>query len=269
MKRISKLIWVPLIAGMAFSTRTQERVPENCSVPNTSFKAGEKISYAFYYAVAGVYLDAGTATFSNTLETFNGKPVFHIIGEGSTNSSYNWIYKVKDRYETFIDTSTMQALKFIRNVHEGTSKIYQNVTFNKTANTAITNDGVFKVPECVQDVMSSVFYVRNVDFSKLQMNDKVAFSMFLDNQVYDMYMRYVGRETIKTKYGKFKTIKIMPLLIEGSIFQGGEKMTVWITDDPNHIPVRIESPLIVGKVKVDMMGYENLRHPLTSLVRQR
>ena len=92
--------------------------------------------------------------------------------------------------------------------------------------------------------------------------------MFLDNEVYDMYIRYVGRETIKTKYGKFKAIKIKPLLIKGTIFEGGEKMTVWVTDDPNHIPVRIESPIVVGKVKVDMMGYENLRHPLTSLIKQ-
>ena len=92
--------------------------------------------------------------------------------------------------------------------------------------------------------------------------------MFLDTQVYDMYMRFVGRETIKTKFGKFKTLKIMPLLLKGSIFEGGEKMTVWVTDDDNHIPVRIESPLVVGKIKVDMMSYENLRHPLKSLIRQ-
>jgi hypothetical protein len=175
---------------------------------------------------------------------------------------------VKDKYETFIDTATMQPLKFIRNVHEGDYKLYHNVTFNKASNTAITNNGVFKVPSCVQDVVSAVFYVRNVDFSKLRPNDKVAFSMFLDNQVYDMYMRYVGKETIRTKYGRFRTLKIMPLLIEGSIFEGGEKMTVWVTDDDNHIPVRIESPLVVGNIKVDMMGYENLRHPLKSLIRQ-
>ena len=80
---------------------------------------------------------------------------------------------------------TMQALKFVRNVNEGGYKKYQNVTFNKTANTAVTNDGVFKVPVCVQDVVSAVFYARNIDFSKLHPEDKIAFSMFLDNEVYE------------------------------------------------------------------------------------
>jgi hypothetical protein len=91
--------------------------------------------------------------------------------------------------------------------------------------------------------------------------------MFLDNEVYGMYIRYLGKETVKTKYGKFKAIKFKPLLIKGTIFEGGEKMTVWVTDDDNRIPVRIESPIVVGKVKVDMMSSKNLRYPLTSLVK--
>jgi len=159
-------------------------------------------------------------------------------------------------------------LKFIRNVNEGGYKKFQTVTFNKAANTAVTNDGVFKVPPCVQDVVSSVFYARNIDFSRLRPNDKIAFSMFLDNEVYNMYIRYLGKETIKTKYGKFRAIKFKPLLIQGTIFEGGEKMTVWVSDDANHIPVRIESPIVVGKVKIDMMSFENLRHPLTSLLKK-
>jgi hypothetical protein len=89
--------------------------------------------------------------------------------------------------------------------------------------------------------------------------------MFLDDEVFNMYIRYLGKEDIKTRYGKFRAIKFKPLLIKGTIFEGGEKMTVWVSDDANKIPVRIESPITVGSVKVDMMGYKNLRYPLTSL----
>jgi hypothetical protein len=81
-----------------------------------------------------------------------------------------------------------------------------------------------------------------------------------------MYIRYMGREVVKTRYGKFRCIKFKPLLLKGSIFEGGEKMTVWVTDDANRLPVRIVSPIIVGSIKVDMMTYYNLRHPLTSLI---
>ncbi|MEI9945654.1 MAG: DUF3108 domain-containing protein [Chitinophagaceae bacterium] len=269
MKGIYKITFVAVIALMAFTTKTEKPYEEACSLKNTAFKAGEKVTYTVYYAVAGIYVNAGTAIFTNTLETLNNKPVYHIVGEGNTNSSYDFLYKVRDKYETYIDTGNLQTLKFVRNVNEGGYKKYQNVTFNKTANTAVTNDGLFKVPVCVQDVVSAVFYARNIDFSKLRVDDKITFSMFLDNEVYEMYIRYLGKETIKTKYGKFNTIKFKPLLIKGSIFDGGEKMVVWVTDDENHIPVRIESPIVVGKVKIDMMNYENIRYPLTSLVRRR
>ena len=245
--------------------------PQNefCGIQNRSFTVGEKVSFTVYYAVAGIYVNAGTASFSSTLETLNNRPVYHITGEGKTNSSYDWIYKVRDKYETYIDTSTMQPLKFVRNVNEGGYKKYQNITFNKTTNTAVATDGVFKVPACVQDVVSSMYYARNIDFSKLQPGDRIPFSMFLDNEIFNMYIRYMGKETIKTKYGKFRAIKIKPLLLKGQIFEGGENMNVWITDDANHIPVRVESPLVVGKVKIDMMSHENLRHPLSSLVKRK
>ena len=125
---------------------------------------------------------------------------------------------------------------------------------------------MYKVPECVQDVLSAIFYARNINFDQYKKDDKIQFSMFLDNEIYEMYIRYLGKETVKTRYGKFKAIKFKPLLIKGTIFEGGEKMTVWVSDDGNRIPVRIESPISVGSIKVDMIYNRNLRHQLTSLI---
>lgn len=257
--------------GIVSSSMTQEPVPDGdfCGVRNNAFVAGEQLTFTVFYNVAGVYVNAGTATFSNSLEKLAGKTVYHIVGDGKTNPSYDWIYKVRDRYETYIDTSTMQPLKFIRNVNEGGYKKYENITFNRSANTAVTTKGVYKVPGCVQDVISAIYYARNVDFSKYKSGDRIPFTMFLDNEVYNMYIRYLGKEDIKTKYGKFKAIKFKPLLVKGTIFEGGEKMTVWVSDDQNKIPLRIESPIVVGTVKVDMMSYKNLRYPLNSLKKLR
>ncbi|OQY96398.1 MAG: hypothetical protein B6D37_02570 [Sphingobacteriales bacterium UTBCD1] len=270
MRRSKRIVILGFVLmQFAFSIKSRQPQDDFCGIRNTSFQSEEMVNFTVYYSVAGIYVNAGNATFRVDLENMNNRPVYHITGDGKSNSSYDWIYKVRDRYESYIDTATMQPLKFIRSVNEGGYKKYQNVTFNKTANTAISNEGVFKVPGCVQDVVSAMFYARNIDFSKYQPDDRIPFSMFLDNEVYNMYIRYLGKETVKTKYGKFRTIKIKPLLVKGTIFEGGEKMTVWISDDNNHIPVRIESPLVVGSVKIDMMDYDNLRHPLTSLIKLR
>lgn len=239
---------------------------EFCGIRNTAFLQGESITFNIFYAVVGIYVNAGTATFNTTLEKINNKAVYHVVGDGKSNSNYDWIFKVRDRYETYIDTNNLQPLRFVRNINEGGYKKVQNVTFNPQTNTAITNEGVFKVPPCVQDVLSSIYYARNIDFSKYNVDDRIPFNMFLDNEVYNLYLRYMGKETIKTKYGKFRAIKFKPLLVKGTMFNGGEKMTVWVSDDPNHIPLRIESPIVVGTVKIDMMQYSNLRYPLSSMV---
>src|SRR5450432_3876979 len=265
MKSVTGIV-LALIIAISFPLRAED---DFCGLQNHAFKVGESITYRVYYKLAGVYIAAGEATFVCALEDLAGKAVYHVTGDGKTYSFYDNFFKVRDKYETFIDTSNLQPLKFIRNVNEGTYKKYENISFNKTAHTAITNNGVYKTPDCVQDVLSTMYYARNINFDKYKPGDKIPFSMFLDNQVYSIYIRYVGKETIKTRYGKFRSIKIKPLLIKGTIFQGGEKMDVWIGDDANHIPVRVESPISVGSIVVDMMDFHNLRSPLSSLVSRR
>ena len=254
---------------MGFTSFLQPvRLPTDtfCGVRNTSFQAGEVVTMKVFYNSLGIYIGAGEASFTTTLERFNGKTVYHCVGDGKSYSFFDNFFRVRDRYETYIDTSTMLPLKFIRNVDEGGYKIYNNVTFNQSAGTAVSTNGVFKTPNCIQDVISAIYYARNINFDNYKPGDKIPFDMFLDDEIYHLYVRYLGKETVKTRYGKFKAIKFKPLLIKGTMFKGGEKMTVWVSDDANHLPLRVESPISVGSIKVDMYGYKNLRYPLTSLV---
>ncbi len=239
---------------------------EFCGIRNTSFSAGEKVVMKVFYNAAGAYIGAGEATFTANVERYNGKAVYHCIGEGKTYPFFDKFFQVRDRYESYIDTNTLSPYKFTRNVTEGNTKIYNNVSFNQAANTAISTNGVFKITPCMQDVVSAVYYARNIDWSKYSPGDKVPFDMLLDDEIYHLYIRYIGKEKVKTQYGKFNAIKFKPLLIKGTIFDGGEKLTAWVSDDPNHLLLRVESPIAVGNIKVDMMSYSGLRYPLTSLI---
>ncbi len=237
-----------------------------CGTNNKVFLEGERITLKVFYSVIGIYIEAGTAQLSLKKEVLDNKTYFHAIGDGFSNPRYDWIFKVRDRYETYLDTNTLKPYKFIRNVNEGGYKKFENVTFNHENNTATSKNGTFAVPPCIQDVISAVYYARNIDFNKYKPNDKIPFSLFIDDEVNNLFIRYIGKEEIKTKYGKFRAIKLKPLLIKGDIFEGGEKMTLWVSDDQNHIPLRAESPISVGSVKVDMMGFSNLRYPLSSRI---
>jgi hypothetical protein len=264
MKKI--LIAATFILSAAF-VQYNRPVPD-CNIINNSFADGETVLYKIYYSLAGVYLEAGQVNFTCKKEELEKKSVFHITALGKTIPFYDHLYKVRDRYETFIDSATLLSYEFNRSVYEGGIKKYENIRFDRQFHTAITNAGVYKIPECALDVLGALYYIRNLSVDNLKEGDKIAFDMFMDNQLYPSYVRYMGRELITTRYGKFHAIKIRPLLIKGTMFDAGEKMTVWVSDDGNHIPVRIQASIKIGSVKADLMEFNNLRWPLSSMISQ-
>lgn len=260
LKRLGFSIILSLIFTSAFAQN------DFCSIRNHSFQDGERLNFKVYYNMGRIWINAGDAVFTTGTEMLNGRKVFHITGEGKTSKSYEWFYKVHDTYESFIDVESLLPAKFVRNVNEGGFKIYNNVSFNQNVGQAVSTKGIYNIPKCTQDVLSAIYYARNIDYNRYKPGDKIPFNLFLDDKLYSLYIRYVGKERINTRYGTFNAIKIVPLLIEGSIFKGGEKMVVWVSDDNNHLPLRVESPILVGSIKVDLMGYDKLRNPFSSLV---
>ena len=137
MKLLSLLVPLLLVLSGFWSGPVQH-APNDffCGTRNTAFKSEERITYVVYYTVVGLYINAGTAVFSTRLDKINGQPVYHVVGTGTTHPSYDWVYRVRDRYESYIDTATLQPLRFIRNVDEGGYKINQRYEFNKNTNIA-------------------------------------------------------------------------------------------------------------------------------------
>jgi len=244
-----------------------KQAKEICSQSNTSFNVGEKITYTIFYNVIGLYVNAGDAQFTITPTKWEGDAAFAFTATGNSNRRYDWIFRVRDKYESIVDSKTLLPYFFSRSINEGSFHQNQNITFNQKNNEVTTHKGEsFKSADCTFDVISAVYAARNLDFKNLQVNEKVYLNFFLDNELYPSYFKYLGKEEIRTKFGKFRAIKIAPLLVKGSMFEGGEHMTIWVTDDENHIPIRIETPIIVGSIKVDMKSYEGLRYPLSSLI---
>jgi hypothetical protein len=239
-----------------------------CNQTNTSFNAGEKIHYVIYYNVMGMYVNAGNADFTALASVFNGNSTYTLTATGNSNSKYDWIFKVRDKYESIVDSKTLLPYQFVRQINEGSFHTRETISFNQQAKVATTSTapGVFNTADCTYDVISAIYAARNINFASSQKNDKINLSFFLDKTLYPSYFKYLGRYQMTTQYGTFNVIKLAPLLVKGTVFDGGEKMAVWVTDDANHIPVRIETPLVVGSIKVDMLSFENLRYPLSSLI---
>lgn len=231
-----------------------------------SFGSGEQLRYSVSYTLGGAAIKAGEAHFETLSEPMNGQTVFHVVATGRTLPFYDPFFKVRDRYETYMDTASLRPYRFIRRVSEGNYTKYEHVTFNKDF-TAICDSGLYKLPADVKDVVSAMYSLRNVDYSKLSADVKLPFILFLGNTLYRMYVRYVGREIVSTSMGRFNAIKLKPLLLKSAAFRGGETMTIWISDDANRIPLRIESEVSVGSIVAELDRFEKIRYPLSSAVK--
>ena len=249
---------------------------KNCSVNNQSFKPGEEFKYKIYYNWGAIWMAAGEASFNAFLTNLNGRNVYHFVGLGSTYSKYDWFYKVRDRYESYADTASLKPIRFIRDAKEGGSYTFDDYVFNRQKNKVYTDairnkksaklDSI-NITACTNDVMTAIFYARCLDFSLYKPKDTIPITFVLDGQLFPSYIRYLGKETIQSDLlGKVRCIKLSPKLIEGTIFKGGEGMIVWVTDDENKMPVYVETPIVVGTIKVKLFSYSGLRNKIDCII---
>jgi len=239
---------------------------DTCSAPNNSFAAGEKIVYKIAFKWGPIWLSAGEASFTLENAKYNGADALHAIGSGETYKSYDWFFKVRDKYESYFDAKSMTPYKFIRDVNEGGYSFYQNVTFKPAENKAVSLNGTYAVPNCTQDVVSAIYYSRCINWNQYKANDTVPITIFLDDKVYSLHVRYLGKEDIEIKSGKYHCIVFKPLLIKGTIFKGGEEMKVYVTDDDNKIPVLVSSPILIGEIRCELSSTAGLRNPMKAKV---
>jgi len=268
---LNKLCFLYFIL-FGFSSFSQE-----CETQNKSFSGGEQVDYTIYYHLAGVWVSAGEVNFKVDTVTINKKPYYHLDSYGVTFKKYDWIYKVRDHYQAYVNQSTLQPLRFKRKVDEGSTHIREDYIFNYNKKKAITlrqmgEDKPFvkdtvDLAACSYDVMSMIYVARNLNYDNLSEGDKIPISIFLDNKSHPSYIEFLGKETLKVKgLGEFNCIKFSPLLIEGTIFNSGDGMTVYVTDDKNRVPLLIETPILVGSIRARVNKMEGLRHPLSSKI---
>ena len=245
-----------------------------CTVTNFVFKDGEKVTYNAVYNWGFIWLNAGLVTFTVDSVKKNNKPAYHFKAVGVTHKGYDKLFTVRDTFQSFVDQVSMKPFEFIRSTKEGSYTAYEHYSFDKDKRkikTKISKGGgatVFKTidwPECGLDIVSLVYYARNLDFSKYKSGDKIPIVMVIDGEVFDLYIRYLGREEVKTREGRrFRCLKFSPLLVEGTIFKAGEDMTVWMTDDNARIPILVEAKILVGSVKAVFVDAQGLRNPITA-----
>lgn len=195
--------------------------------------------------------------------SINDKSSFHIVGKGRTAPFFDWFFKVRDVYETFIDTTTLLPVVFNRNVNEGGYVIKQNYNFNHKDGIVVTQDSIFNIHINTQDMLSAFFYARTFNKDSILNRGSFSIPIFMDNENYFLEIKYLKNEIIETKWGKVNCMVFKPKMQEGRVFEDGEEMKIWITDDKNHLLLRVETKIWAGLIKAVLEKYKNVKYPLS------
>jgi hypothetical protein len=261
------LMLVTLWTGHVVTGQTKD-----CNIQRFSFQPGEEARYRISYSWLFLWTDVGEVWFSAKESRVKDIPCLHLLAVGATYKSWDWFFKVRDRYESWVYPESLKPIAFKRDVYEGGYTIKHHYLFNHTKGIAYTqtqsNDNpvlqdTVPIPGCTFDLVSILYYVRNLDLTGCRINDTIPITLLIDNEIYTIYFRYLGTEKKKIrKLGEIDCMKFSAMLIQGSVFNKGEKMVIWVTHDKNRLPVYIESPILVGSVRGTLIDIKGNRYPL-------
>lgn len=231
-----------------------------------AFKSGESLRYKMSYSG---FLRAGTTVLEIEEKELKGEKVFYTKGTGWTSGMIGWFFKVDDVYQSYFDKNKIKPYLFKRKINEGGYKKNIITTFNHQSNTAYVQDFIKQKDTTiavlnVQDILSAFYYMRNQNVKNMKKGDEIAIDIFLDNQIYPFKLRFLGKQTLKTKFGKVKTLIFRPLVQSGRVFKAQESVTLWITDDDNKIPIKMEASLAVGSLRAELETYKGLANEFNS-----
>ncbi|MBA9079694.1 MULTISPECIES: DUF3108 domain-containing protein [Rufibacter] len=237
------------------------------TMKNDSFAPGEVLQYKVHYGI----INAGEATInvSSNLQRINNRPCYLTTVSGKTTGSFDFFHRIRDTWSSFIDTSTMQPLRFHRNIEEGSYKRKETTDFDHARNVVVVNDSrdkeknqVYKVPDNVQDMVSGFYYLRTLDLDSYKPGQTLKMSGFLGDEVFDMTVTYKGVTTVDTKAGKIRAHRLTPKMPSNKLFKGEDAISVYFSNDENKAPVLFEAEMFVGSVKVNLYKYSGLKSRL-------
>lgn len=234
------------------------------TVDNQAFGFGERLDYDVGYK----FITAGKASFIVGPEPvmIDGRKCYDIRFDVASLESLDWLYRVRDRYRTYVDIDGIFPWKFEQRIREGNYKRDFTATFDQVEKKARTTDGTFDVPPFVHDVVSAFYFVRTHDLKKLRKGQTIALKNFFDKQSYDLEVKILGRQRIEVKAGTFDCVVIEPLVKEGGLFKSDGRILIWLSDDDRKIPVKVSTKVVIGSIDAELTGYRGLRGPLSARV---
>jgi hypothetical protein len=259
--KISVFILILTGLSFAFVPADSSDAEEFRVLENKAFDVGERLTFNLNYG----FVTAGVATMHiPRTRRISGREVYQITFEVNSVPSFDWFYKVRDRYESYLDVKGLFPWRFEQHIREGSYSRDFAAIFDHRRGIAKTSEGEYEIPLYVNDIVSAFFYARTLDYSNMKIDDRIHLQNFYKDKVHELDVKYLGKETITVPAGTFDCIVVEPLVKEGGLFKHEGTIIVWLSDDDIKLPVKVKTKVVIGSVDANLSNYEGLKGNLTS-----
>ncbi len=253
-------------------------VKAQCPEENTAFKSGETLVYNLFFNWKFIWINAGTATLSTRETIYNGEPAFkaHLITKSSKR--IDRIFMMRDTLSAVVSPNLV-PLFYSKHASEGGDYHTDDVWYSykdgmTTANMKrLTRKGErrtadFTSAECIYDMLSMMLRARSFDASKFKKGDRIPFIMTDNGKCERKEIVYRGKENFKMQNSTSTTYRCLVFsFVEQEDGKEEEIIRFFITDDKNHLPVRLDMYLNFGIAKAFLNMASGVRNPETARIK--
>lgn len=254
---MKKLTILLLLATLCLQSYSQELPLKK----DPAFQEGEILKYKLKYG----FITAAEATIKVMASDlkFDNKPTYKLVVDAETSGTFDIFYKIRDHYDSYIDKTDLTPYFYQENIREASYRRTDKARFYQDTKKVVANRGTFATPTTQTfDLVSAYYFSRSLDITNLKIGDEFKLNYFLGDEISQLEIAYVGKETIKTKLGNIRCLKFSPSIKPGRIFKKDSKLYLWITDDGNRVPVKAEVEILVGSVTLEIKSAEGLKYPI-------
>lgn len=244
------------------------------NVINNSFKENEKLKFVASYYMSGLWSDIAELKMEVSKVNTKNSSLFRLKCTANTYTSWDSFFKIRDLYESYVDMKTIKPFLFNRMIDEGgyvksvkyvykrksgvvEAKIKRGNAKERSLDVDVSDDAY--------DLVSILYYVRNLDLDKLSVGQEIKVKLLV-NSKYNVNeeivtVKYKGIEKIKVdNYGKLKCHKLSINLKDEEVLKGKDSNNIWFTADENKVPVLIKAEIPVGSVQIRLVEMTGLRN---------
>lgn len=249
-----------------------------CEAKNDAFKSGEHVMYDLYFNWKFVWVKAGIASLTTYSTTYHEQPAYRMNLLALGDKRADFFFKMRDTL-TCIMGEKLEPRYFRKGAEEG--KRYSideawfsykdGLCFAKQRRTfprdGKVQEGLDSDSRCIYDMLSILAQARSYDPADYKMGDKIKFPMATGKEVEEQTLIYRGKENVKAENGVTYRCLIFSLVEYDKKGKEKEVITFFVSDDKNHLPVRLDMFLNFGSAKAFLNNVTGNRHPLTSVVK--